>query len=256
MSTLKAILLTTLPLIAGAQSSGGSDHSLRLCHMADSCNFTCVSTRDCTLRPDTRDCSRGIVFFGGNDPICETTKAAQNQMNAAQKAACETTKTRERLECEVRKSACRSVAKACSDVFDEMWIAETKLGGVTRGARILWVDDHPDNNIYERQALAEQGIELVLAKNTQQALEKLQSPTGKFVAIISDFARSDDPQGGYTLLEAVRKLRHAPPYIIYSSSANPAFVAAAKAKGAFGETNEAKELFELVKHLVVKAVLR
>jgi CheY-like chemotaxis protein len=245
MSTLRAILLTILPLIASAQSTSGSDHPSRSCHMADSCTFACVSTRDCTLPTDQRDCSRGVIIFGvpigaGNDPICETTKAAQNRIYATQKAACETTKMREVLECEGRKSACLSVAKACSDVLDEARTAGTK------GARILWVDDNPENNFYERQALTELGIEIVLAKNTQQALEKLQSQNGKFDTIISDFARSDDPQGGYTLLKEVLRLPHAPHYIIYSGSANPAFVADAKAKGAFGETDQAKELFDLV----------
>lgn len=39
--------------------------------------------------------------------------------------------------------------------------------------QILWVDDRPDNNVYERNALESMGVEFTLALSTQQALENL-----------------------------------------------------------------------------------
>jgi CheY-like chemotaxis protein len=188
----------------------------------------------------------GATVINTNDPVCEAAKAAQNQIYASQKAACEVSKAAERSECEVRKMVCGSVAKACSDVRG------TPGASRLAGSRTLWVDDHPDNVTYERQALAELGVEVVLARNTQEALEKLQSGMAKVDTIISGFGRSDDPQGGYTLLESVLKLSHPPPYIIYSTSLNSAFVAAAKSRGVFGATSQAKELFELVIESVKK----
>lgn len=53
--------------------------------------------------------------------------------------------------------------------------------------RILWVDDRPENNVYERQAFEAQGIEFALALSTDEALELLK--TNKFAAIISDMDR-------------------------------------------------------------------
>ncbi|WP_432812009.1 hypothetical protein [Pantanalinema sp. GBBB05] len=63
---------------------------------------------------------------------------------------------------------------------------------------VLWVDDRPDNNIYERQALRALGINFVLALSTEEALEHIR--TQRFDAIISDMGRPPDAQAGYTLL--------------------------------------------------------
>lgn len=65
--------------------------------------------------------------------------------------------------------------------------------------RILWVDDRPGNNVYERQAFEAQGIEFALALSTDGALELLK--TNKFSAIISDMGRKEGAQEGYVLLE-------------------------------------------------------
>jgi len=64
--------------------------------------------------------------------------------------------------------------------------------------------------------------------------------------VITDFARADDKNAGYTLLAEVNKVKDPPPLIIYSSSANPNFVEEAKKRGAFGETNKRQELFDMV----------
>ncbi len=60
--------------------------------------------------------------------------------------------------------------------------------------RILWVDDRPENNVYERQAFEAQGIELSLALSTDAALELLK--TNKFAVIISDMGRKEGSQEG------------------------------------------------------------
>ena len=199
---------------------------------------------------DARSCETSIAgLFKRLDPVCEAAKAAQNQIYDSQRVACESSKAAERAQCEAREQFCFSVAKVCSD--DREKAAASNI----EGTLVLWVDDHPDNNLYERQALTELGGTITPASNTQEALSKLEHfeilemvgrRTAKFDAIISNFRRSDDPQAGHTLLAAVLKLRRPPKYIIYSSSSSANFASDAKAKGAFGETNRVDVLFELV----------
>jgi CheY-like chemotaxis protein len=111
------------------------------------------------------------------------------------------------------------------------------------GARVLWVDDNPGNNVYERNALETLGVQFSLAQSTLEARQFLAN--GTFQLVITDFARADDEQGGYTLLDDLKKLPGAPPLIIYSGSWTPAFEAEAKARGAYGETNEPLRLFDM-----------
>jgi CheY-like chemotaxis protein len=239
---LKLLSITTFFYGAGVAQSTSPNRSSQECRMVDACNAMGVSARDCTVPRDERSCSRGIGLLGmsWNDPVCEAAKASQNQVYSGQKAACEVTKAVERSELEARRNACLSVARACSGVL--------RKGGASGmfGARILWVDDHSDTYLYERQGLAELGATIVPVNNTREALDLLKKRTESFDTVISDLVRSDDAHAGYTLLAAVLKIPEPPPYIIYSASSNAALTAEAKAKGAFGEARQAKELFELV----------
>ena len=247
--TLARAKMKIITIILSMQMSSfgrtGSATKPEACHVADVCFSACVSTRDCQLQRDSRDCSHNLFPFGAalHDPACEASKGAQNQIYEIQKASCEASKTEEKSQCEVQKAACLSAAEACSSI-------RRRAGTSINGAVILWVDDHPDNNIYQRQAFSELGARVVLASNTQTALSQLQ--TQHVDVIISDFERADDPRGGYTLLTEVRKRPSAPPFIIFSGSTTAAFAAEAKRKGALGETNENGELFDLVLEAVRK----
>ena len=110
-------------------------------------------------------------------------------------------------------------------------------------ARILWVDDEPGNNVNERQAMEAFGVRFVLSGSTEDALAKAAD---RFDVIVSDMARGDDIRAGYTLLDALRAAGSTVPYIIYASSRRPDHVAEARRRGAFGCTNRATELFDLV----------
>jgi CheY-like chemotaxis protein len=109
---------------------------------------------------------------------------------------------------------------------------------------VLWVDDVPSNNIYERQALEALGVRFVLADSTESALNllKLQS----FDAIISDMGREGDKRAGYTLLDALRAKGISTPFVIYAGSNKSEHKAEALKAGALGSTNQASELFKLV----------
>ena len=111
-------------------------------------------------------------------------------------------------------------------------------------ATILWVDDRPENNVYERQSLEALGTRFVIAKSTDEALAHLRSQ--RVDVVISDMGRPPDDRAGYTLLSALRNGGNRVPYIIYAGSNAPEHKAEALAKGAQGSTNRASELFEYV----------
>ncbi len=114
----------------------------------------------------------------------------------------------------------------------------------TIGRTLLWVDDNPNNNVFEKQALAALGIIISDARSTDEAVTLLRNQ--HFDVIVSDMKRGDNTTAGYDLLSQVIASRPSPPLIFYTSSANAALEEAAKQKGAFGETNNPERLILLV----------
>jgi CheY-like chemotaxis protein len=112
-------------------------------------------------------------------------------------------------------------------------------------ASVLWVDDCPDNNLYERMALEALGISFVISMSTEDAVARLRS--GRYDLIISDMGRPPDSQAGYTLLSRVREeLKLKSPYLIYAGSNDPAHDAEARRRGASGSTGNPRDLFQRV----------
>ncbi len=109
---------------------------------------------------------------------------------------------------------------------------------------VLWVDDNPKNNFYERLALKALGVSFVLALSTQEALDQIKRQC--FDAIISDMGRPPDSQAGYTLLDQLRSDGDRTPFIIYASSRSPEHIAESRRRGAVGCTNRPDELFKMV----------
>ena len=109
---------------------------------------------------------------------------------------------------------------------------------------ILWVDDRPNNNIYERNAFENIGYKFVLAQSTNEALSLLSRK--KYVAIISDMGRREGEKEGYVLLKEVRKKDKQIPFFIYAGSNLLEHKIEAQAKGAQGCTNRPDELIDLV----------
>lgn len=120
-----------------------------------------------------------------------------------------------------------------------------------KSTTILWVDDIPDNNIYEREAFLGLGFRFDLALSTNEALQKLN--TNKYSAIISDMGRVEGPREGYVLLEKIRATDKTVPYFIYAGSNSLEHKREAAQRGAQGTTNRPKELIELVtKYVSIK----
>lgn len=109
---------------------------------------------------------------------------------------------------------------------------------------ILWVDDRPDNNVYERRAMEAVGLEFTVALSTREALGVLGKR--RFAAVISDMGRREGPDEGYVLLDALRRTDHGTPFFIYAGSRAAAHRDEAAARGAQGTTNRPDELVEMV----------
>ena len=138
-----------------------------------------------------------------------------------------------------------SIAKEAMIAADV--VAEVVTPRVIRRASrstVLWVDDNPNNNSFERQALEALGVSFVLAESTDEALKKISRQ--RFDAIISDMGRPPDPRAGYTLLDKLRSSGDQTPFIIYAGSRDPTHVAESRRRGAIGCTNNPNELFEMV----------
>lgn len=116
--------------------------------------------------------------------------------------------------------------------------------GDTWRRRILWVDDRPDNNTFEREVFESLGLAFDLARSTDEALEFLSE--SRYGAIISDMGRREGPREGYRLLAAVRASDAITPFFIYSGSNSPEHKREAVERGAQGSTNNANKLVDMV----------
>lgn len=130
------------------------------------------------------------------------------------------------------------------DSVSKMKEKDNKRKVFERKTRILWVDDNPENNVYERKAFEVQGVEFTLARSTDEAEEILKN--NNFGAIISDMGRKEGQQEGYVLLQKVRDLGHNTPFYIYAGSNAPEHKKMALEKGAQGCTNNPEELYSMV----------
>jgi len=115
---------------------------------------------------------------------------------------------------------------------------------------ILWVDDRPDNNTYERQAFEALGLRFTLALSTDEAFERLVQT--KYAAIISDMGRREGPREGYVLLDRLRKEGDCTPLFFYAASNAPEHKRETREHGGQGCTNNAQELFEMVTKAVIE----
>jgi CheY-like chemotaxis protein len=113
---------------------------------------------------------------------------------------------------------------------------------------ILWVDDNPDYNTNERQAIRNlwKNVQFALARSTDEALKLLTTDPSRFSLVISDMGRPGDREAGFTLLQSMRDAGIDIPTIFYAASANPARNAEAQRLGARGMTNDPNQLLTLV----------
>lgn len=116
--------------------------------------------------------------------------------------------------------------------------------------RILWVDDRPGNNTWERKAFEAMGIQFTLAESTDDAFERLAQT--RFAAIISDMGRREGPREGYVLLDRLRREGDNTPLFFYAASNAPEHKIETRRHGGQGCTNNAQELFEMVTRALIQ----
>ena len=144
-----------------------------------------------------------------------------------------------------KQSSRTTNANDVAQATDQMVSARNYLNTVSKTSNtILWVDDNPDNNKYEREAFEALGFQFNLALSTNEALELLKSNT--YAAVLSDMGRVEGPQEGYALLKQIRQSDKETPFIIYASSNLLEHKIMAQERGAQGSTNRADELIDLV----------
>jgi len=149
-------------------------------------------------------------------------------------------------------AASEDISRAARSVVDVMRRVKqtetTRTKPSLEKKHILWVDDRPDNNTFERDAFESVGFTFTLAHSTAEALQVLGKD--RFAAIISDMGRAEGPREGYVLLDKLRSTGDETPFFIYAGSNAPEHKREAADRGAQGSTNNAQELFELVTRTV------
>jgi CheY-like chemotaxis protein len=109
------------------------------------------------------------------------------------------------------------------------------------GTRILWVDDHPDNNGYEQDAFRSLGVGLEMELSTEGALEAVRRQ--RFDLIVSDASRQGVRDAGLRLIKALRESGNNTPVIIYRAASNDSTRQQAISAGAVTETADPEVLF-------------
>jgi CheY-like chemotaxis protein len=136
-------------------------------------------------------------------------------------------------------------------IDDVVRSVESAVTLVQEGAKdplVLWVDDNPDNNVFERQAFESVGVRFVLSETTADALRILSRRT--FDAIISDMGRREGPREGYALLDALRGRDDDTPLFFYASSNAPEHKRETREHRGQGCTNDGRELFDMVTKVI------
>jgi CheY-like chemotaxis protein len=87
---------------------------------------------------------------------------------------------------------------------------------------VLWVDDDPDDNTLELAKLREDGIEVLLARSTAEALDVLSLRRG-VQAVVTDLAREEEGEfrshAGLALLRQLKEAEHDQPVLVYTEAA-------------------------------------
>jgi CheY-like chemotaxis protein len=86
---------------------------------------------------------------------------------------------------------------------------------------LLWVDDHPDDHALELAKLRDDGLEVLLARSTAEAMDVLSLRRG-VRAIVTDMGRSEDGEyrshAGLALLRQLREAEQDQPVLVYTSA--------------------------------------
>jgi len=80
--------------------------------------------------------------------------------------------------------------------------------------RVLWVDDHPENNVKERDFLEGRRIAVYEVTSSDDAMKLLSMY--KYDAVISDMGRNGNPLAGLELIREMRARKNYTPFVLYT----------------------------------------
>lgn len=115
-----------------------------------------------------------------------------------------------------------------------------KSSEVYVAASILWIDDHPEDNVAIRRVFQDLGANVTVTLDTAEAADALRR--GFFDVVISDIVRPEGNDVAIAFTKKVAEIPDAPAFIFYVGqldSRNPP-------NGAFAITNRPDELLNLV----------
>jgi len=95
-------------------------------------------------------------------------------------------------------------------------IAATGEAAAPRVARVLWIDDSPKNNSYVVALLNERGVQVDLARSTDEGLRSFQSR--HYDAVITDMGRPEGDRAGIDLTRRIRAVDQQTPIYFYTTS--------------------------------------
>ena len=86
---------------------------------------------------------------------------------------------------------------------------------------VLWVDDNPEANTLELAKLRDDGVEVLLARSTAEAMDVLSLRRG-VGAIVTDMGRTEDGEfrshAGLALLRQLHEAEQSQPVLVYTSA--------------------------------------
>jgi CheY-like chemotaxis protein len=149
-----------------------------------------------------------------------------------------------------KRSASTLGGTKLGDQIDALVAQVPRLATQPRGSsRVLWVDDNPSNNEYERSLLRVDGIVFDSVVSTAEAIEQLRTST--YDLVITDLGRrwsSDRSQdAGRALLGSVVITDGGPPVVVYAGRQAVRQEAELLALGAFGVSQDREHLLTLVR---------
>jgi len=114
--------------------------------------------------------------------------------------------------------------------------------------RVLWVDDHPENNSVERAYLESRKVAVYQVVTSEEALQLLAMY--EYGAVISDMNRNDKPLDGITLVKEMRRRGDRTPFVLYSVVPSEAQRRLVAESGGQAATVERDELYRVVDTLL------
>lgn len=172
---------------------------------------------------------------------------------------------------EVQMDVAKSLSKAVSSLSDNLRIKTTVSGEVKnirvtedderralkraehvidtlKDRSVLWVDDSPQNNVYEVHFFELLGLKVIQVTNNTDAISMLKYSGERIYSVFSDILRPIGEPSGIDLLESFAKNNINIPLIYYITKVDERkpWPAASNGAKAFGLTNRPDELVHLL----------